>query len=351
MREIFESTIERLLGDTVTPELLRSCDQGQWPEALWAGVEESGFSVAAAPEELGGAGASWFDLYPVVRSLGRHAAPIPLAEAMLGNWLLGRAGLEAVSGVLSIGAQAGLTLKNGRVSGQLVDVPWGRQAERVVAIAAGATADASPTVVLLSTASSSARTLQLNTAGEPRDTLQWTEAEPLASAPLPAGLSAEVLTLGGAMLRSAQIAGAMHRALDMASQYATERVQFGKPIGNFQSIQHQLAVMAEHTAASIVSAEAAFATADDGAFSEWAIAAAKVCTAEAAGIGAGTAHGVHGAIGFTHEHVLHLTTRRLWSWRSEYGSLTAWSQRLGQLACRRGGAGLWPLVTSMGAAA
>ena len=74
MREIFESTIERLLADTVTPELLRSCDAGQWPQALWEAVEESGFALAGAPEALGGAGASWEDLVVIVRSLGRHAA-------------------------------------------------------------------------------------------------------------------------------------------------------------------------------------------------------------------------------------------------------------------------------------
>ena len=348
MREIFESTIERLLADTVTPELLRGCDAGQWPQALWEAVEESGFALAGAPEALGGAGASWEDLVVIVRSLGRHAAPVPLAEAMLGNWLLGQAGLEAAPGVLSIGAQGTLTLQEGRISGELQDVPWGRHAEHVVAVTGGP----APTVVLLSTASSSEHQLRLNTAGEPRDTLQWQAVTPVASAPLPKHLQADVLWLGGALLRSAQIAGAMHRALDLASQYATERVQFGKPIGNFQSIQHQLAVMAEHTAASIVAAEAAFVQADSGlnAQATWAIAAAKVCSAEAAGIGASTAHGVQGAIGFTHEHLLHLTTRRLWSWRSEYGTLSTWAQHLGQRVAQAGGAGLWPLITAMGTA-
>jgi len=64
---------------------------------------------------------------------------------------------------------------------------------------------------------------------------------------------------------------------------------------------------------------------------------------------------VHGAIGFTHEHALHLGTRRLWSWRSEFGTLTYWSGELGRALCQGGAAAFWPslvagqLETSAGA--
>jgi len=67
--------------------------------------------------------------------------------------------------------------------------------------------------------------------------------------------------------------------------------------------------------------------------------------AEAAGIGASTGHAVHGAIGFTAEHSLHLKTRRLWAWRAEYGSQNFWSQRLGVSVCESGASGLWPMLT------
>lgn len=340
MREIFESTIERLLGDLSTPDVVRHCEAGPWPAELWAAVEASGFGVAAAPEEAGGAGASWDDLFVVVLALGRHAAPIPLAEAMLANWLLGRCGLEAVPGTLSFAADAGLRLdEGGRAIGRLADVPWGRHVEHVVAIAHGA----QPTVVLLPVAGATL-TQRLNTAGEPRDDLVFAGTEPVAAAPLPSGLPRDVLTVGGAMLRSAQIAGALQSALEMSSRYATERVQFGKPIANFQAIQQQLAVLAEHTAAATVAAEAAFAESCD-TLAWLPVASAKVCAAEAASLAAGIAHTVHGAIGFTHEHALHLATRRLWSWRSEYGSLTLWSQRLGREFCAGGSAAFWPALT------
>lgn len=342
MRELFESTIERLLADLATPEYVLGCEGGEWPAELWAAVEASGFTLAAVPEALGGAEAGWADLYVLARAAGRFTAPIPLGEALLGNWLLGKAGLEPQAGILSFAAEANLSLHDGAVVGTLHDVPWGRHAQSLVAVADRNSA--TPSVVLLSTESAASQTLSLNVAGEPRDSLHFTGARVLACAPLPASLSAEVLQLGGALLRSAQIAGALHALLDMTSGYASERTQFGRPIGAFQAIQQQLAVFAEQVAAAGIAAEAAFAESDT-LFATLTIAAAKVSTAEAASVGAGIAHSVHGAIGFTQEYSLHLLSRRLWAWRSEFGSASLWSQRIGQMVCGAGGEGYWALLT------
>src|SRR5439155_1743389 len=122
----------------------------------------------------------------------------------------------------------------------------------------------------------------------------------------------------GALARSPQIAGGLDYLLRQASQYATERRQFGKPIGSFKVIQQNLAVLAGHAAAAGTAAANAFRAADrgDAAFE---IAAAKVRVGEAAGVGASVAHQTHGAIGFTYEHALQFVTRRLWSWRAEFG--------------------------------
>lgn len=340
MRELFESTIERLLADLVTPELVRECELGHWPEALWSAIEESGFAVAAAPETLGGAGATWHDLYGVVRAAGRHNLPLPLPETLLANWLLGRCGAEARNEALGIAMRSTLTLDDGRISGHLFDVPWGRDVKHVLAVVPGER----PTLVLL--ARTEARVaVKNNTAGEPRDDLEFNASKPVVMAMLPNDLHADVLWWGGAMLRNAQMAGALEVALNLSTRYATERVQFGKPISAFQAIQHQLAQMAQHTGSAAVSAEAAFAESEH-TLAAWQIAAGKVCSAEAAGTVAAMAHAVHGAIGFTHEHALQLGTRRLWAWRSEFGNLGHWAQRIGHAVCQGGAASLWPAVTS-----
>lgn len=342
MRELFESTIERLLADAASSDTVLATEGGLWSAGLWEAIEDSGFTLAGVPESLGGADAGWADLYVIARAAGRFAAPAPLTEALLANWLLGRCRIEPRSGSLSFAADADLTLSDGRVSGVLNDVPWGRHVDAVVAIAEANTA--APRVVVLARQQARRIDERLNVAGEPRDTLVFTDAAVLDSAALASGLNDEVLRLGGALIRSAQIAGALTALLEMTSEYASQRKQFGKAIGSFQAIQQQLAVFAEQTAAAHSAAEAAFAQ-SDRALSWFAIAVAKVSTADAATQCANIAHAVHGAIGFTQEYTLQLFTRRLWAWRGEFGSATRWSQQIGARVCEVGGDGFWPLLT------
>src|SRR3989440_3316267 len=182
-----------------------------------------------------------------------------------------------------------------------------------------------------------------NLALEPRDTLIFRDARAVAAAP--ADVAADAIYLYGAMARAAQMAGALESCLTQAVRYATERKQFGKPIGNFQAIQQSLAVLAGHVAASGIAAESAFRAAErnDARFE---IAVAKVRVGEAAGVGAGIAHQTHGAIGFTYEHSLHFATRRLWSWRAEFGSENAWARQLGRAVAARGADALWSDLTA-----
>jgi acyl-CoA dehydrogenase len=55
---------------------------------------------------------------------------------------------------------------------------------------------------------------------------------------------------------------------------------------------------------------------------------------------------VHGAIGFTYEHSLHFATRRLWSWRAEFGSESGWAVELGRRVAARGADALWSDITA-----
>jgi alkylation response protein AidB-like acyl-CoA dehydrogenase len=123
-------------------------------------------------------------------------------------------------------------------------------------------------------------------------------------------------------------------------------VQFGRPIAKFQAIQQQLALLAEQAAAASVAVEsAASAVAAARPSASLAIAAAKIRAGEAAGKVAEIAHQVHGAIGFTHEHSLHRLTRRLWSWRDEFGTESQWSLDLGKEVMAAGADALWPTIT------
>ncbi len=128
-----------------------------------------------------------------------------------------------------------------------------------------------------------------------------------------------------ACLIAAQMAGAMQRVLEMTLQFANDRQQFGRPLGKFQAIQHQLAVMAEQVLAARMAAQigcSALATIN--------AAIAKARTSEAAVEVTALAHSIHGAMGFTADHDLQLFTRRLHSWRLQAGSESYWHEVLGQ---------------------
>jgi acyl-CoA dehydrogenase len=77
------------------------------------------------------------------------------------------------------------------------------------------------------------------------------------------------------------------------------------------------------------------------------MAASKVIANTAATEAARAAHQAHGAIGMTREYRLHQFTRRLWSWRSEFGSEGEWARRLGERVISAGADALYPAITDM----
>ena len=349
LRSLLADTVGRLFTDLCTKELIESAERGAWPEGLWRALEEGGLTLPLVPEARGGAGGTWLDAHVVVRAAGRHAAPVPLAETIVAGSLLAEAGLDVPLGPLTVApvrrdetlalARAG---GEWRLSGTATRVPWGAAAAHTVVVVRGD----GQTMVALVARDGGRATADRNIAVEPRDTLTFADAPILAVAPLPSHAGGmEAITLRGALVRSAQMAGALDSLLEQSVRYTTERRQFGRPLASFQAIQHQLAVLAGHAAAAGIAAERAFAAAEDGD-AAFEIAVAKVRAGEAAGIAAGIAHQVHGAIGFTYEHSLHFATRRLWSWRAEFGSESHWAEALGRRVVARGADALWPDLTT-----
>jgi hypothetical protein len=157
----------------------------------------------------------------------------------------------------------------------------------------------------------------------------------------------------GAFLRIGQSAGALQAALEMSIEHTNTRVQFGKPLSKQQAVQQNLAIFACEAAAVNVAGQAAARAFDHFGFDRqggalFEIAAAKLRTNIAIGIGTAIAHQVHGAIGFTQDYGLHPLTTGLMNWRSEFGNDAYWADILGGLASALGGAGLWEEVTRRG---
>lgn len=331
-----------LLAAEVTPELLESVDRGEWPEALWRLLDDAGY-----PQLFAGTGGelAWADAFGIVEAAGAALAPVPLPEAIVASWLVARTGLAVLPGIATVVPQrahepwraergsAGWT-----VSGDAAGVPWAARAQSIVVVA-----DAGGTPVLAALAAGRlAIAAGCNAAREPRDTVE-ARSVPAAVAPLGA-LPGDAARRLGALARAAQIAGALRRVARLTAAYAAERRQFGRPIGQFQAISQQIAVLAEESAAASVAAAYAWREADRDLTTP-AVAVAKIRTGAAAGTAAAIAHAVFGAIGITAEHSLHFATRRLWSWRSEFGAERMWARDLGTTIVRHGGAQLWRNTT------
>ncbi len=341
MSDPLADSAERLFAAHAGKDVRRSAEDGAFPQALWDAVADAGFTAALLPEAAGGFGATVAEAMGLLRISAAHAAPIPLAETMLAGWLLARAGLPAPDGPLTV---APVRLKDAlssqragggwRLTGVASRVPWARDAAAIVVLVDG------PAVALIRPGEFTV-SHDRNLAGEPRDTITVDAAVDAVAIDFgPAQLRA-----AGAALRTVQIAGALSRALALSVQYAQTRVQFGRPIAKFQAVQQSLAVLAGQSAAAIAAADMATDALANG-LAPLLVGAAKARAGEAASIAAGLAHQAHGAIGFTQEYELHTLTRRLWSWRDEFGNEAEWNGVVGRAALAAGPDGLWPTLTA-----
>lgn len=331
-------TSEHIFSDLSTVEVINDCEVGKWPEALWQALEDNGLTRALLPADQDGSGLGLREAVAVLELAGYYAAPVPLAETWLAGLALAQAGQEVPTGPLTTST---VPAKDA-LDEHLEHVTWGRLVP----------------VVWLSPASGDPR-LQLihdarvvhegsNMAGEPSDHIHVRDGRVTVDTTTPWSMQ-HWLALG-ALLRSAQMAGALRRCLELSCDYVTERKQFGRPLAKFQAIQQQLALLAGEVAATTVSVEAAAVagTHDKGLLD---IAVAKARTGMAVEPGTRISHQVHGAIGFSYEHRLHHYTRRLWAWRNDFGTEHYWNNLLGQYALDTGGHTLWPqLITRLGAA-
>jgi acyl-CoA dehydrogenase len=342
-------TATRIFADLADPQSVNREKDDGWKVQLWQALQDSGLTLAWVPEGLGGAGAGLDDGMEILAAAGRVAAAVPLAETMLAGWLLSRVAIAPPSGMMAVlPVRLGDRIScnsDGSLSGHARNVPFARDA-RHFAVCVHSQETIS---IALVKAGLCRLTLGQNLAGEPSDRVTLDRVKPLHAAEAPTGFDQTSLMIMGSVARSMQAAGALETILALCIQYANERVAFERPIARFQAIQHALARLAGEVAAAIAAARsAAQALAqdeiNDALFLE--AAAAKVRCAEASEKASAIAHQIHGAIGFTKEHVLHRFTLRLLSWRDDFGDECHWAAELGGRIAARGAEQLWPLLAS-----
>jgi acyl-CoA dehydrogenase len=347
--ELLEATLERVFSHHGTPEARQRAEASGWMPSLWDALHGNGLTSIGTPESAGGAGGTAHDAAAVLRLAGKHAAALPLAETsgLLGGWMVAAAGLSLPEGPFTVPlprAGDSLRLDGGMVTGTLARVPWSAQVGAVVAVALS---DDGPVVVVLDPRDA-VRTPGHDLAGQPRDQLVFdaarVPAERIGAAP--AGLQEE-LVLRGALCRTLLMAGALETVATLTVAYTGERQQFGRPIGKFQAVAQRLARLASEAEAVSLAAEVALRRlVVAGSDARFEVAAAKATAGRAASEVTAASHQIHGAIGMSQEYQLHHFTRRLWTWRQEWGSETYWSYVLGQDVAAAGPDALWPRLST-----
>jgi acyl-CoA dehydrogenase len=347
---IVAETAEKIFADLADAQTINSDKKGAWKAPLWKALSEAGLPLSWVPEDCGGSGASLAEGFSVLSAAGRFAVAVPLPETMLAGWLLAQAKITSPDGEMTVAPASPkdrITLNaDGSLSGRARGVPFAKSAKHIAVLANGP----GGLSIALVKAGDCRIVTGLNLGGDDNDTVTFDEVAPVTIKPAPKGFDHTALLLTGGVARSLQIAGGLESMLDISVRYSNERVAFEKKISKFQAVQHILARLAGESAAALAAAtSAADAIANSTSFNDEVFleaASAKIRCAEAAEKGGGIAHQVHGAIGFTSEHILHRYSLRALAWRDDFGSESYWAVELGKLVAARGADELWPLVAS-----
>ena len=369
-QELFEATTARFLETNYPPARVRElADQGSTFDAvLWKQGAEFGWTTLLVPEDLGGgsiSGNGLADLLIIAFQFGRHAAPGPLIGTNVVAAALGRWGSKEQQGgplaeLLGGSATAAHVPLTGGPAGQPAGQPAGPPVRatvsgdqvvldgRVPCVERGA-----QTSYLLVAADDDggARSHYLVPLTAPGvqavplggvDLTRRYDTVVLRQVTLPAASrvgepgaadahEAELLDIT-AVLQSAEIVGAMQRAFDMTLQWTRDRYSFGRPLGSYQEIKHRMADLRTQLEASGAIAAKAAQTLGEGAADarSWA-SAAKAYVGRVGPEAIQDCIQLHGGIGVTYEHDLHLFLRRAVVDAQLFGTPAYFNERLVRL--------------------
>ena len=277
---------------------------------LWPQIAELGLLGVAAPAEFGGLGLGAPDAALIAEQAGYAALPEPLSETMgLVVPLLVRVGQqelarELIRGESKLAIASPLNPYVNRVDqlDHVLLVTPGRIALASAESCAGAENASVDPWRLLSRVSLSTSGDVLAKAQEAEEACNWANAR-------------------GALLASAELCGLAARMLDMATEYAKTREQFGSAIGSFQAVKHLLANVRIRLefARPVVYRAAACVDAEGSTVCDRAVSHAKVAATDAAILAAENAIQVFGGMGYTYEADLHLFMKRSWALSGTWG--------------------------------
>lgn len=308
-------------------QLARTRQAGGFDAALWRQAVELGWPAALAPEPTG-AGMTLEDAVVLLEECGRALAPIPLASAMLAGWLAGRAGdtgqRDELLAAISAGEVVAVVASPGRAE-NLAELPlraersgaaWTLRGEAALVRDAAVcqrllclvALEGAVRAVEIPVGAAGVRVRPEATVGALREASVLLEGvHPVDASVLATPLERrdlENLQVVRAVLESAEVVGACDAALELTVSHASDRVQFGRPIGSFQAVQHRMAdMLADLDGCRWL----LYRTASEAAAGrDAAVLAAQLAlfTGQASRRLLASAHQVHGGVGFIREHPL-----------------------------------------------
>jgi alkylation response protein AidB-like acyl-CoA dehydrogenase len=317
-QEALRAAARDLLSSRSSPVVRKAVDAGGRPdEALWTSMVDQGWCGIAVPEDAGGVGLGWVEAAVLLEQVGAHVAPAPILGQLVALDAL--AGTDWAAGLIDGSKVAAVADGLDRV------VPFAPAADVVVVcdddgVRAIDLADHGPAA---------------EPAMDVTRTVGWLRTDALAGAPstdLGGAAEAERLRDVAAVAYSAEMLGIAQRVLDLSVEYAKDRVQFGRPIGSFQAVKHRCADM-------LVDVEgmrsavywAAWCVANEHEDASVAASTAKCWCSDAVTRVTSSALQVHGGIGFTWEHDVHLYLKRAHLDSISFGTAADHRTRLARL--------------------
>ncbi|MFI4973322.1 MAG: acyl-CoA dehydrogenase family protein [Caulobacterales bacterium] len=357
-QKALQDQARRFLEAKCPPAAVRKILEGPEPfdRDLWKGLAEMGFLGVAVPERYGGLGLGYLELCVIAEELGRVVAPVPFSSSVfLATEFLLAAGSEAQKsaylpklvsgdaiGTLALAEGVGavtpktiqLSAAGGKLTGAKTAVADGDVADfAVVAARTAPGSDARGVSLFL---------VNLNGPGVTREAIETIDptrshatirfkgalGEPLGAAGDGLRIISQVFDHAAVLIAFEQIGGA-DRALEMARDYALDRMAFGRPIGSFQAIKHMLADM--YVSATLARSNGyygAWALSTGAAELPEAAATARVSATQAFQHCAKNNIQVHGGMGFTWAFDCHLYYRRSNLLALNLGGLSQWESAL-----------------------
>ena len=318
--------------------------------ALWGAMCEQGWPVVAYPEADGGLGLGTVEIVALLEAVGGHAAPAPFASTVLALDALAAGGAAEPAGRLTRGGIGCVAWSRsvdavraepvgespvgespvGRrwaLTGRPDPTPYAPSAQIAVVVAA---TDEGPGLFAI----------DLDAAGRPeRESamdrtreLGWLHLEATPAVRLGGAEAVERVVDHGAVAACAEMLGGALHVLDLSVEYAKDRVQFGRPIGSFQAVKHRCAdMLVDVEGMRSTTYWAAWCLAADDPEASIAASTAKVWCADASKRVMASALQVHGGIGFTWEHDLHLFLKRAQLDQLSFGDASFHRERLAAL--------------------